>query len=148
MGTDKIYTIGFSGKTAREFFDLLNSTDAKYLADTRLNNNSQLAGFTKKGSIEFFVERLTHLTYMELPLLAPGKDMFREYRKDGDWELYESRYVRLLKRRSAAESIERAIIEEGVILLCSERTAERCHRRLAAEYLKANGFPEVEILHL
>ena len=68
MGTDRIYTIGFSGKTAREFFDLLNSTDAKYLADTRLNNNSQLAGFTKKGSIEFFVERLTRLTYMELPM--------------------------------------------------------------------------------
>ena len=74
--------------------------------------------------------------------------MFREYRKEGDWGLYESRYIGLLERRSAAESIERAIVEKGVILLCSERTAERCHRRLAAEYLRVNGFPEVEILHL
>ena len=148
MGTDKIYTIGFTGKTAREFFDLLNSTDAKYLADTRLNNNSQLAGFTKKGNIEFFIEKLTHLTYIEFPLLAPEKDMFREYRKDGDWELYESRYIGLLEQRLATESIERGVLAEGVILLCSERTPEKCHRRLAAEYLKANGFPEVEILHL
>ena len=148
MDMGKIYTIGFTGKSAREFFDLLNSTDAKYLADTRLNNNSQLAGFTKKGSIEYFVEKLTRLTYIELPLLAPEKEMFQEYRKEGDWELYESRYIRLLGERSAAETIDRALLDAGVILLCSERTPEKCHRRLASEYLKANGFPQVEILHL
>ena len=144
----KIYTIGFTGKTAREFFDLLNSTDAKHLADTRLNNNSQLAGFTKKGNIEFFTEKLTGMTYLELPLLAPEKDMFAEYRKEGDWELYESLYIQLLERRSAAESIDRCLLEEGVVLLCSERTPEMCHRRLASEYLKSNGFPQVEIFHL
>ena len=144
----KIYTIGFTGKTAREFFDLLNSTDAKYLADTRLNNNSQLAGFTKKGNIEYFVEKLTRLKYIELPLLAPEKEMFQQYRKDGDWELYESRYNQLLERRSASETIDRALLDKGAILLCSERTPEKCHRRLAAEYLKANRFPEADILHL
>ncbi|MXX52917.1 MAG: DUF488 domain-containing protein [Dehalococcoidia bacterium] len=144
----KIYTIGFTGKAAREFFDLLNSTDAKYLADTRLNNNSQLAGFTKKGNIEYFVQNLTDMEYVELPLLAPEKEMFQQYRKDADWELYESRYNQLLMRRSAAETIDRNLLDNGVILLCSERTPEKCHRRLAAEYLKANGFPQVEILHL
>ena len=144
----KIYTIGFTGKSARDFFDLLNSTDAKYLADTRLNNNSQLAGFTKKGNIEYFVERLTRLKYVELPLLAPEKEMFQEYRKEGDWELYESRYIRLMEKRSVLEAIERNLLEDGVILLCSERTPEKCHRRLASEYLKTNGFPQVEILHL
>ena len=144
----KIYTIGFTGKSAREFFDLLNSTDAKYLADTRLNNNSQLAGFTKKGNIEFFVEKLTSLKYVELPLLAPEKEMFREYRNDGDWELYESRYISLMEQRLVLESIERGLLAEGVILLCSERTPEKCHRRLAAEYLKANRFPGIQILHL
>ncbi len=144
----KIYTIGFTGKTAREFFDLLNSTDAKYLADTRLNNNSQLAGFTKKGNIEYFVEKLTRLKYVELPLLAPEKEMFQKYRKEGDWELYESRYVELLERRSASQSIEPVLLNQGIILLCSERTPEKCHRRLAADYLKSNGFPEVEIRHL
>ncbi len=144
----KIYTIGFTGKTAREFFDLLNSADAKYLADTRLNNNSQLAGFTKKGSIEYFVEKLTRLEYIELPLLTPEKEMFQQYRKDGDWDLYESRYNQLLEERSAAQTIDRALLDNGVILLCSERTPEKCHRRLAAEYLKANRYPGVQILHL
>ena len=148
MATNKIYTIGFTGKSAREFFDLLNSTDAKYLADTRLNNNSQLAGFTKKGNIEYFVEKLTELEYVQLPSLAPEKEMFQQYRKDGDWELYESRYNQLLKGRSVAETIDRALLDNGVILLCSERTPEKCHRRLAAEYLKADLFPGAQISHL
>ena len=144
----KIYTIGFTGKTAEEFFGLLDSADAKYLVDIRLNNRSQLAGFTKKGNIEFFTEKLTGMTYLEMPMLAPEKEMFGEYRKEGDWELYESRYIRLLEERGVTESIDPEVFEDGVVLMCSERTPEKCHRRLAAEYLKANGFPEVEILHL
>ena len=95
----KIYTIGFTGKTAEEFFGLLDSADAKYLVDTRLNNRSQLAGFTKKGNIEFFTEKLAGMTYLEMPMLAPEKEMFSEYRKEGDWNLYESRYIRLLEER-------------------------------------------------
>ena len=74
--------------------------------------------------------------------------MFQQYRKDGDWELYESRYNKLLEERSAAETIDCALLDKGVILLCSERTPEKCHRRLAAEYLKANGFHGVQISHL
>ena len=110
----KIYTIGFTGKTAEEFFGLLNSTDAKYLVDTRLNNRSQLAGFTKKGNIEFFTEKLTGMTYLEMPMLAPEAEMFREYRKEGDWDLYESLYIRLLEERGVIESIDRDVLGDGV----------------------------------
>ena len=144
----KIYTIGFTGKTAAEFFGLLNSTDAKYLVDTRLNNTSQLAGFTKKRDLEFFTEKLTGMSYLEMPMLAPEKEMFGEYRKEGDWDLYESRYLNLLKDRSVIDSLDHATFVKGVVLLCSERTAEKCHRRLAAEYIQANIFPKSEIVHL
>ena len=144
----RIYTIGFTGKTAEEFFGLLNSTDARHLVDIRINNRSQLAGFTKKGNIEFFVDKLTRMSYLEMPMLAPGKDMFGEYRKDGDWDLYESRYLRLMEHRAVIESVNRAVFVQEVVLLCSERTPEKCHRRLAVEYIQANIFPDSEIVHL
>ena len=86
-----ICTIGFTGKTVQEFFEALQGTEAKHLLDIRLRNNSQLAGFTKKGNIEYFVERLTQLTYQELPVLAPEAEMFKQYKSDGDWEAYEAR---------------------------------------------------------
>ena len=144
----RIYTIGFTSKTAEDFFGLLNSTDAAALADIRLNNNSQLAGFTKKTNLGYFVDRLTRLSYVELPQLAPEREAFRKYRADGDWDTYEARYLSMLVERDVLKTIDLGILESGAVLLCSEPTAERCHRRLAAEYLRENAVPGSEIVHL
>ena len=143
-----IYTIGFTKKTAQDFFEKLQSADAKYLLDTRLNNKSQLAGFTKKGSIEYFTENLTNLTYRELPLLAPTSEILKQYRSDGDWDAYEDRYNRMLVERRVVDVIDSSLLAEGTVLLCSEPTAEKCHRRLAAEFLKERCIQDAEVIHL
>ncbi len=144
----KLYTIGFTGKTAREFFGLLNGADARYLADIRLRNNSQLAGFTKRGNIEYFTERLTGMTYVELPFLAPSAEMFKHIKSGGEWGLYERRYATLMQERDGAGQFPAGLLDNGVVLLCAERTPDQCHRRLAAEHLKATRFPDLEIVHL
>ena len=144
----KIFTIGFTGKTAQEFFGILQSSGAAYLLDTRLNNTSQLAGFTKKGSIEYFTRRLTDLEYVEAPLLAPEDGMLKQYRSDGDWPAYEVAYLKLISQRNVAEELDERLFQNGAILLCSERTAEQCHRRLAAEFLKRTRYGDAEIVHL
>ena len=142
-----IYTIGFTGKTAQEFFEALQGTEAKHLLDIRLRNNSQLAGFTKKGNIDFLTEELTSLTYLELPLLAPSEEMFKEYREDGDWDRYEHRYLQLLKDRDVSEEIDRALFQDGAVLLCSEPSPQKCHRRLAAELLRDELLGDASIVH-
>lgn len=144
----RLYTIGFTGKTAREFFEALRRTQARHLLDIRLRNNSQLAGFTKKGNIEYFTERLTHLTYLEMPVLAPEAEMFKQYKSDGNWEVYEARYLALLDKRGASENIDRDLLADGAVLLCSEPTPEKCHRRLAAEYLIAGTNGKTNLVHL
>lgn len=143
-----IYTIGFTKKTAQDFFDKLQGADAEYLLDTRLNNKSQLAGFTKKGNIEYFVERLTNLKYIELPLLAPSNEILKQYRSDGDWNAYENQYNQMLTERKVVQKIDPSLFTEGAILLCSEPTAEKCHRRLAAEFLRREVLGESSIVHL
>lgn len=143
-----IYTIGFTKKTAQEFFEKLQGADAKYLLDTRLNNNSQLAGFTKKGNIEYFVEKLTDMEYLELPILAPTSEILKQYRNDGDWDAYEVKYNGMLVEREVARAIDPALFAEGAVLLCSEPTAEKCHRRLAAEFLRKEVLGESSIVHL
>ena len=143
-----IYTIGFTKKTAQEFFEKLQGADAKYLLDTRLNNRSQLAGFTKKGNIEYFVEKLTGLTYVEVPMLAPTSEILKEYRGDGDWEAYEGKYGQMLAERGVAKAIDVSLFDDGAVLLCSEPTAEKCHRRLAAEFLQREVLVDSTIVHL
>ena len=144
----KIYTIGFTGKTARDFFEKLRQVEARYLLDIRLRNNSQLAGFTKKGNIEFFTEQLTKLAYLEVPILAPSEEMLKQYREDSDWSLFEARYLQLLKDRAVLRELDQELLRDGAVLLCSESTPEGCHRRLAAEFLRDELSTEACIIHI
>ena len=42
-----IYTIGFTQKSAEQFFETIKANKIELLIDVRLNNKSQLAGFSK-----------------------------------------------------------------------------------------------------
>lgn len=52
-----LYTIGYTGKTAEKFFCLLQKTTANKVIDIRLNNSSQLSGFSKKSDLPFFFRK-------------------------------------------------------------------------------------------
>ena len=145
-----IYTIGFTKKSAEEFFKALRNSGAKHLLDIRLNNNSQLAGFTKRNDLPYFLKHLVNMEYHEVPILAPEESILKEYRKTGDWTKYEQRYLELIRLRNAEKQIAPALIEEGVVLLCSEAKPTHCHRRLAAEYLAQTRSTntKTQIVHL
>jgi uncharacterized protein (DUF488 family) len=54
----KLYTIGFTKKSAEAFFALLESGGVRRLLDIRLHPGGQLAGFTKQDDLAFFLRRL------------------------------------------------------------------------------------------
>jgi uncharacterized protein (DUF488 family) len=143
----KIFTIGFTKKAAEQFFSLLDRPDIKRVVDIRLNNSSQLAGFTKSEDLRFFLRRVSGKDYVHLPQLAPNTDILKAYR-DGkeDWAGYERDFLALMKERRVEETVSKDLIDGGC-LLCSEATPEHCHRRLVAEYLAAHWVGS-EIIHL
>jgi len=144
----EIYTIGFTQKTAEEFFELLRGAGIKRLVDVRLNNVSQLAGFAKRDDLRYFLCELCEADYVHLPVLAPDDDLLKGYRdKTISWEDYVPRYQALLAERRVEEVVDRSLFDIPVVLLCSEPTAERCHRRLAAEYLSA-AWGDAVVRHL
>ena len=147
-----MYTIGFTKKSASDFFETLRDSGAKRLVDVRLNNVSQLAGFAKKNDLEYFLQKICRMKYYHLPELAPTKEMLDSYRKrHGDWETYEREFLALMDERRVYElrvphiGIKRLIADS--CLLCSEDQPDRCHRRLVAEYLEER-WGDVEIVHL
>ncbi|ROR66161.1 DUF488 family protein [Agrococcus jenensis] len=143
----KLFTIGFTKKSAAQFFALLGSSGATALVDTRLNNVSQLAGFSKRDDLEFFAREICNMTYRHDVRLAPTSELLQAYKKGAwSWSEYEERYVGLIRGRRIETELKRVDFD-NVVLLCSEATAERCHRRLAAEYLAA-AWGGVEITHL
>lgn len=144
---NKIYTIGFSKKSVQKFFSLLAQTTANKLIDIRLNNASQLAGFTKSKDLASFLEKILNWKYVYNPLLAPTKNLLHNYqKKEITWNDYEIEYLRIIEQRSILSIIKENEIINGV-LLCSEDRPEQCHRRLLAEYLKRN-WENIEIIHL
>lgn len=132
----EIFSAGTSGSTAERFFRRLNDVKATTVIDTRLNNVSQLAGFSKHPDLPYFLGALTEATYRHELLLAPEQDALKSYRaKTMSWAEYEERYVELLRHRRVAERIDPTAWGARPVLLCSEPTATHCHRRLAADYL-------------
>ncbi|MCX8005603.1 MAG: DUF488 domain-containing protein [Burkholderiaceae bacterium] len=143
----KLFTIGFTRKTAETFFGLLRGSGAKRVVDVRLNNVSQLAGFAKKDDLAFFLKELAGMEYVHVPELAPTQEMLDAYKKQkGDWRLYEQRFLGLMRERKIEEKLPRSLFDGGC-LLCSEDKPHHCHRRLVAEYLQQH-WGDVEVKHL
>lgn len=143
-----IQTIGFTQKSANDFFECLRSSGVKRVLDIRLNNVSQLAGFSKKDDLEYFLEQILGLGYIHLPLLAPTKDILDAYKKNrGDWSVFEHQFIDLMRSREIEKRLDPFIVNGGC-LLCSEVKPHHCHRRLVAEYLHQHWGDAVEIKHL
>ena len=132
----EIYSIGFTQSSAAHFFGRLRHYGIKRLLDVRLNNSSQLASFAKKDDLVFFLRELCQAEYIHEPLLAPTQQLLDNYKKaKGSWDEYEKRFLTLMAERRVEEKIDRKLFDIPTVLLCSEPTAEHCHRRLVIEYL-------------
>ena len=144
----EIYSIGFTQKSASQFFDTLKAHRIERLLDVRLNNTSQLAGFAKQSDLPYFLKEICGAEYEHEPLLAPTQDILDAYKKKkGDWNEYTEAYLSLIRERKVESALLKASFEKRTVLLCSEATAEQCHRRLALEYLQSH-WGGVTIIHL
>lgn len=143
----KIFTVGFTKKSAETFFTRLEDAGVKRLIDVRLNNVSQLAGFTKKNDLRYFAKAICDIDYVHCPNLAPTQDILDAYKKQkGDWDVYEHKFLDLMRSRQIEINTSREALDGGC-LLCSEERPDHCHRRLVAEYLKKH-WSDVEIEHI
>ena len=143
----KVFTIGFTKKSAEQFFGLLGQSGARRLLDVRLNNVSQLAGFSKRDDLRFFAQAICRMEYVHLPILAPTQDILDEFKKaKGDWAVYERKFLDLMIKRRIEDVLSRDQVDHGC-LLCSEDKPLHCHRRPVAEYLRER-WGGGEIVHL
>ncbi len=142
-----LFTMGFTQKSAEEFFTRLQKAGVRRVLDIRLNNTSQLAGFAKKDDLRYFLKAIAGIDYRHLPDLAPTKEIIEAYKKrGGGWDRYEKEFLALLESRRIQERIRPEDVD-GNCFLCTEPEPVHCHRRLVVEYLAAR-WPDVTIVHL
>lgn len=145
---NKIYTIGFAQTTAKDFFNQIKASKVKKLIDVRLNNVSQLAGYTKKNDLKFFLNEICNVEYVHTPELAPTKEILDPYKKgNGSWDVYKDNFLNLMEKR-IVENIFDINFFENSCLLCSEKEPHYCHRRLVVEYLNLKWDKKLEVVHI
>jgi uncharacterized protein (DUF488 family) len=133
----EIYSIGFTQKSASQFFGTLKAHGIERLLDVRLNNTSQLAGFAKASDLPYFLREICAADYEHEPLLAPTQEMLDAFKKyKGSWEVYEEAFLALMRARRIESQLSKDSFLKKTVLLCSEATPEHCHRRLVLEYLQ------------
>lgn len=143
----RVSTIGFTSKSAEQFFDLLERSGTRRIVDVRLNNTSQLAGFSKRDDLAYLLRKICGMGYIHMAKLAPTRDLLSDYRKGSiDWNTYESRFIKLMEERRIEDTVPKEVIDGGC-LLCSEHESDHCHRRLVAEYL-SERWGDLHIDHL
>lgn len=143
----RMFTIGFTKKNAKKFFEILESNGVKRVLDVRLNNKSQLAGFAKGDDLKYFLEKLGRIDYEWWINCAPSNKLLKDYRVGKvNWKQYTIQYLSDLDERDILANIDLSKLD-GACLLCSEHTADMCHRRLLAEYIQSH-MDGVTIKHL
>lgn len=141
-----LFTIGFTKKSAEEFFGLLGGAGVRRVLDVRLNNVSQLAGFAKRDDLAFFLRAVAGIDYQHLEAAAPTQELIDMARQRHEWAAFEAGYRRLIRGRKVEQAVSRELLDGGC-LLCSEDQPEHCHRRVLAEYL-AEHFKGLHVQHL
>lgn len=144
----KIFTIGFTKKSAENFFSLIKKSNVSTLLDVRLNNVSQLAGYAKRDDLRFFLKEICGTEYIHVPELAPTSEMLNAYKKgEISWATYEDKFLNLMSSRQIEKAIKPTLLDNGC-LLCSEHEPHMCHRRLVVEYLNEHSDLDLTVKHL
>ena len=143
----RISTIGFTGKNAEKFFQLLKESRATKLIDIRINRTSQLAGFAKEQDLRYFLPKLAGMEYQVREDLAPTKELLADYRaKRISWVDFSQKYQEILESQGIVQTLSSEIFDSSV-LLCSESEPEMCHRTLLANKL-VELFPGTTVTNL
>ena len=144
MSDMKLFTVGYSKKSAEEFFDLLRDNGVKRVVDIRRHNTNQLAGFTKQDDLAWFLDVIAGIDYEHVLELAPSEELMHAYRKEG---LPFDEFAEKLRKQFDDRKMPTKATFDRAALLCSEADPSTCHRLVAAEYL-AEKWSGVEVIHL
>ena len=138
----KLFNIGFTQKSAEEFFGILKDNKIDCLVDIRLNPNGQLSRFAFEKDLPYFLDKLVDgCKYVHRDDIAPQKELLAEVRTKGsamskDYKLFEKAFNQYLENESNIENFVKQFNKyQNVVLLCSEPTTEKCHRRLVSSML-------------
>lgn len=141
----RIFTIGYEGTDIDTFIETLTTVGIETLVDVRALPLSRKKGFSKKGLSEALeAAGISYLHLRDLGDPKPGRDAARR----GDYETFNKVFTTHMETDEAQVALERlATIATRQIccMMCFERDACGCHRRIVGNYLTPFGFDFIDL---
>ena len=151
-----VLTIGFKGRSAEDFFTTLKHAVVQKITDVRRKNRSQLAGYTKRPDLIFFLKECFSIANEHVPDFGPSEQLIKEYQNrlgkkkkdDVACNYYLVKYQNEVLSQPTIDRFKQTNKEfTTMCLLCSEKTADRCHRLLLTEYFTEH-IPNIKVEHI
>lgn len=143
-----LYTIGYEGLSLQGFLGLLNSNEISLVADVRRVPSSRKKGFSKTGLKSCLADH--GIKYLNFRKLGTSKEMRDRLKDTGDYDKFFEEYKSELADQDEQLQEIATFVSDGkkVALLCFEKDAYRCHRRVIADEIKRKDGNGLKIRHV
>lgn len=127
-----LYSVGYEGRTVDQFIQALVAAGVDVLYDVRLNPVSRKPGFSKNKLRDAL--EAAGVDYVHEPLLGNPPDN-RDAFRNGNVEQGRARFQQRLNNgsRDALDKLTKDTRQRIIALLCVEKDADRCHRKVITE---------------
>ena len=126
----RVYTIGYGGRSADEFLELLTDHGVRTVVDVRLRPDRASMGiWVKAKTSDKGIEKLLAQREIGYRSIVELGNPFLEF---DDWQ---PRYRRLIELAGSLLVERLDSIPPPYCLLCAEKRSMECHRRVIADYL-------------
>ena len=143
----KLFTVGYEGFEIGRFVAHLKSNNINCLLDVREIPVSRKPGFSKNKLARSL--RRTRIDYVHLGDLGAPRALREDLKSTGDYSAFFQEMDRYLDdKKDAIEEAYRHVINGRCCLICFERLAAKCHRRIVADRIKARDGDGLQIKHI
>jgi uncharacterized protein (DUF488 family) len=131
----RLYTVGYGGRSPDEFIRLLKDNGIAAVVDVRLRpDRSSMGAYVKAKDPDKGIEGLLRRAGIPYFSFVELGNLFLDF---DDWQV---RYPRLMEK--AGDLLTERLLQapQPFCLMCAEKSADRCHRAIIAEYLTSRGY--------
>jgi len=143
----ELFTMGYEGTTIDTFIDNLQAKRIDCVLDIRALPLSRKPGFSKTKLAEKLC--LAGIRYIHLAELGTPKNIREKLKSTRDYPTFFKKMERYLAgKRETIELVYNHVTNNRCCLMCFERLADHCHRKIVAEKIKATNGDGLQITHI
>lgn len=148
MAAVSVFTIGYEESTIDEFIKRLQRHNITALVDVREIPASRKAGFSKGRLAEIL--QAHDINYIHVKALGSPKLIREKLHQSNDYKTFFDEYSAYIDSQiDVVKDLYKDVVSrETSCLMCMERFAEYCHRRVVADKIKEIDGNGLKIMHI